>query len=144
MHKVSGNRRSSLFKGSARRAKGFFHQNIHSPPHQLPFPAFIARHPAIELPVSSYGLEFPGSELPFSSPIVGFPGRELPLGGLIAGKAGSIARQPAFEAGCRFFIQKSATPRTRMTLKYLQTAAKAYGFATAFLGFRANRCCKSL
>ena len=144
MHKVSGNRRSSLFKGSARRAKGFFHQKLHSPPSQLPFPAFIARHPATELLVPGYGLGFSGSELPLSGPIAGFPSRELPLGGSIAVKAGSIARQPAFEAGCSFFMQKSATPRTRMTLKYLQTAAKAYGFATAFLGFRANRCCKSL
>ena len=144
MHKVSGNRRSSLFKGSARRAKGFFHQKLHSPPSQLPFPAFIARHPATELLVPGYGLGFSGSELPLSGPIAGFPSRELPLGGSIAVKAGSIARQPAFEAGCSFFIQKSVTPRTRMTLKYLQTAAKAYGFATAFLGFRANRCCKSL
>ena len=100
-----------LSGGSARRAKGFFHQNIHSPPSQLPFPAFIARHPAIELLVPGYGLGFPGSELPFPGPIVGFHGRELPLGISIAGKAGSIACQPAFEVECCLIIQKSATPK---------------------------------
>jgi len=78
---------------------------------QLPCPAFIARHPATELPVPGYGLGFPGSELPFPGPIVGFHGRELPLGISIAGKAGSIACQPAFEVECCLIIQKSATPK---------------------------------
>jgi len=117
---------------SARRAKGSFHQKLHSPPPQLPFPALIARHPAIELPVPGYGLGFSGSELPFLDPIVGFPSRELPLGGSKAGEAGSITCQPAFEAGCSLIIQKSATPQTRMTLKYLQQPLKVIALLLLF------------
>jgi len=41
---------SSLFKGSARRAMGFFHKK-HTP--HLPFPAIIAHQRAIELHVPS-------------------------------------------------------------------------------------------